>query len=89
MDAAHQTDVNREMLSLQGTGFLLAALCDQLGLCLSPEERRQLVEQAPPDPRSFTDALFAAESLERVPSHRARYQDALTLAERAFADHSR
>jgi len=77
------------MLSLQGTGFLLAALCDQLGLCLLPEERRTLVDQAPPDARSFIEALFAAESLERVPSHRAKYQDALALAERAFADHSR
>ena len=77
------------MLSLQGTGFLLAALCEQLGLCLSPEERRKLVDQAPPDASSFTDAVFAAEGLERVPSLRARYRDALALAERAFADHSR
>jgi hypothetical protein len=77
------------MLSLQGTGFLLAALCEQVGLCLSPEERLKLVEQAPPDARSFTDAVFAAEGLERAPSHRAKYRDALALAERAFADHSR
>ena len=76
------------MLSLQETGFLLAALCEQLGLCLSPEERRNLVDRAPPDARSFTDAVFAAEELERVPSHRARYRDALALAERAFGDHS-
>jgi len=77
------------LLSLQGTGFLLAALCERLGLCLSPEERRTLVEQAPPDATSFTDAVFAAESLGRAASHRTKYQDALALAERAFADHSR
>ena len=78
-----------DMLSLRGTGFLLAALCEQLGLCLSPEERRDLLDQAPPDAESFTRAVFASESLSRTPSHRARYRDALALAERAFADHSR
>jgi len=77
------------MLSLQGTGFLLAALCERLGLCLSPEARRKLLEQAPPDAASFTDAVFAAEGLERAPSKRALYRDALALAEQAFADHSR
>lgn len=76
------------MLTLQGTGFLLAALCEQLGLCLSPEERRRLVDQAPPDARSFTDAVFAAEGFARVGSHRAKYQDALALVERAFANQS-
>jgi hypothetical protein len=77
------------VLSLQGTGFLLAALCDQLGLCLPPEARVKVVEQAPPDPKSFVDAVFASEGLERSPSHRASYGDALALAERAFADHAR
>ncbi len=77
------------MLSLQGTGFLLAALCDQLGLCLPPEARVSLVEQAPPDAKSFIEAVFAAEGLVRAQSHGAVYQDALALAERVFADHAR
>ena len=80
------------MLSLQGAGFLLAALCDQLGLCLPPEARRKILDHAPPDAASFTDAVFAAEGLERAPSresHRDLYRDALALAERAYADHAR
>ena len=77
------------MLSLQGTGFLLAALCEQLGLCLSPEARRKLLDQAPSDAESFTAAVFAAEGLEHQPSDRDLYRNALAMAERAFADHSR
>jgi hypothetical protein len=77
------------VLNLQGTGFLLAALCDQLGLCLPPEARVKLVEQAPPDAKSFVDAVFSAEGLVRAPSHRALYGDALALAEGVFADHAR
>lgn len=73
------------MLSLQETGFLLAALCRELGLCLPPEARRVLLDQSLPDAESFTAAVFAAEGLERAPQHRALYRDALALAERAFA----
>jgi hypothetical protein len=77
------------MLSVRGTGFLLSELCARHGLCLPPEARRALLEQAPPDAESFTAAVFAAEGLGRAPSHRALYRDALALAERAYADHSR
>ena len=77
------------MLSLQGTGFLLAALCDQLGLCLPSEARRALLDQAPPDAESFVAAVFAAEGLVRPRSHHDLYRDALALAEQAFANHSR
>ncbi len=77
------------MLSLQGTGFLLAALCERFGLCLSAEARRRILDQAPPDAESFTDAVFAAEGLERSASRRALYADALALVEQAYADHSR
>ena len=73
------------MLSLQGTGFLLAALCRELGLCLSPKERRALLDQSLPDAESFTAAVFAAEGRERARSDRALYQSALAMAERAFA----
>jgi hypothetical protein len=76
------------MLSLQGTGFLLAALCDQLDLCLSPEARRRVLDQAPPDPASFIAAVLAAEGFERAPEDSPLYRSALALAERAFADHS-
>ena len=77
------------MLSLQATGFLLAALCERLGLCLPPEARRKLLDHPPPDAESVTTAVFAAEGLERAPSHRVLYRQALALAERAFADHAR
>ncbi len=77
------------MLSLQATGFLLAALCERLGLCLPPEARRKLLDEPPTDAESFTAAVFAAEGLERAPSHRDVYRDALALAERVYADHSR
>ena len=76
------------MLNLRATGFLLAALCDQLGLCLSPEARRKVLDEAPPDAESFVAAVFAAEDLDAATSHRALYDDALALAERAFADNS-
>jgi len=77
------------MLSLQGTGFLLAALCERLGLCLPPEARRALLDQAPPDAESFVAAVFAAEGLVRPRAQNDLYRDALALAEQAFADHSR
>ena len=77
------------MLSLQGTGFLLAALCERLGLCLPPEARRALLDQAPPDAESFVAAVFAAEGLVRPRAQSALYRDALALAEQAFANHSR
>jgi hypothetical protein len=77
------------MLSLQGAGFLLSELCERLGLCLPPEARRQLVEQALPDAASFTDAVFAAEGFEGGRANRALYADALALAERAYADNRR
>ncbi len=77
------------MLSLQETGFLLAALCRELGLCLSPEERRTLLDQSPPDAESFTAAVFSAESVGRARSDRALHQSALTMAERVFAAHAR
>lgn len=76
------------MLSLQGTGFLLAALCDRLGLCLPPEARRTLLDQAPPDAESFVAAVFAVEGLVRPRAQDDLYRDALALAEQAFADHS-
>jgi len=76
------------MLSLQGTGFLLAALCERLGLCLPPEARRALLDQAPPDAESFVAAVFAAEGLVRPRAQHDLYRDALALAEQAFADHS-
>ena len=77
------------MLSLQGTGFLLAALCDRLGLCLPPEARRTLLDQAPPDAESFVAAVFAAEGLVRPRAQDDLYRDALALAEQAVDDHSR
>jgi hypothetical protein len=77
------------MLSLQATGFLLAALCERLGLRLPPEARRMLLDDPPQDAESFTAAVFAAEGLEHPPSHRTLYRDALAIAERAFADHRR
>lgn len=77
------------MLSLRATGFLLSELCARYGVCLSPESRRKLLDQAPADAESFTAAVFAAEGLERAPTHRALYQDALALARLAYADHSR
>jgi hypothetical protein len=77
------------MLSLQGTGFLLSELCTRHGLCLPPEARRHLLEQAPPDAESFTAAVFAAEGLERAPSDPDVYRDALALVRQAFADHAR
>lgn len=77
------------MLSLQGTGFLLSELCERLGLCLPPEARRRLLDQAPQDAASFTAAVFADEGLEAASAKRALYQEALALAERAYADHRR
>ena len=76
------------MLSLQETGFLLAALCRELGLCLPPEARRTLLDQSPPDAESFTAAVFSAEGLERARADRVLYENALAMAERAFADHA-
>jgi hypothetical protein len=77
------------MLSLQETGFLLAALCRELGLCLSPEERRALLDQSLPDAESFTEAVFAAEGVGRARSDHALHQRALATVERVFADHAR
>ena len=77
------------MLSLQETGFLLAALCRELGLCLPPEARRALLDQSPSDAERFTAAVFAAEGLERASSRRDLYESARAMVERAFSDHAR
>ena len=77
------------MLGLQGTGFLLAELCTRLGLCLSPEARRKVLDLAPPDAESFTAAVCEAEGLAYAPSHCTLYRDALALAEMAYADRRR
>ena len=74
------------MLSLQETGFLLSALCTQFGLCLSPEARRAVLEQAPADAVSFTEAVFAAEGLDDSTAKRTLYRDVLALVEEVFAN---
>ena len=74
------------MLSLQRTGFLLSELCERLGLCLSPDARRTLLDKPLPDAASFTTAVFAAEGVRASPSSRDLYRDALALVERAYAE---
>jgi hypothetical protein len=74
------------MLSLKDTGFLLAALCERYGLCLPPEDRLRIIEQAPTDAVSFTEAFFASEGLVVRAGKRAFYSEALALAEEAFGE---
>ena len=77
------------MLSLQRTGFLLSALCERFELCLPPEARRHLLDQAPSDAASFTAAVFAAQPRGVASAGGAVYQDALALVERAYDDQRR
>ena len=43
---------------------LLYVLCVELGFCLDPDPREQLISNPPSDVDAFTDAVIRAEGLE-------------------------
>ena len=52
---------------------LLYRVCVDLGLCLDPRTYEQLVTNAPDDADAMTDAIFAAEGMNRANADRALY----------------
>jgi len=72
------------MLSDRQVHLLLEELCVRFGFCLPPEANERLLADTPPDPESFALAVFLAEGLEPVPSHRALYRQVLVQVERAY-----
>ena len=64
--------------------ILLDDLCIRLGFCLPPLDRTQLRDCPPPDPRSFTDAVFRAEGLDPSTADLHLYRQVKARITRAF-----
>jgi len=73
------------MLSSEQVRRLLTDLCDKLGLCLSVEDHRRLSTAPPQDPRSFTEAVFLTEGIDREVVDPRLYRKVKTMVEDAFA----
>ena len=72
------------MLSEPEAHKLLYDLCVRLGFCLPPEVQLRLKEHPPPDARSFTDAVFAAEGLAPETADRHLYRQVRDMVAAAY-----
>ena len=72
------------MLSERQAEFLFDELCVEYGFCLSAAARAALLARGPHDAEAFTVAVFRAEGLEPIPSHRQLYRAMLAHVERAY-----
>lgn len=72
------------MLNEKQVEDLLNRLCVRLGVCLPPHELARLRDDRPSDVVAFTDAVLAAEGLDRLTADRYLYRQVRDMISDAF-----